>query len=109
MEHEHKEHHQKQDATLLQIVGAIMCLSAIPYIVIGLPLSIILIGLPILALGIAMIYFGVQLYQLKKSAYIGSMVVLVLNVALAFRFSWLPLLAVIGIYVLYTNKEKLVK
>lgn len=108
MEHTKSKDHEG-DTTLLKVVGLVMCLGSIPYIVVGVPLSFVLVGLPVLAFGIAMLYYGISVYGLKKGTEVGAMVVLALNVIGVMRFGYWPLLALIGIYIIYTNRERFVK
>lgn len=102
-------HHSKgSDESLLKIVGLVMCVASIPYLFFGIPLALFLVGIPMVAFGIALIYYGMQVYGLKKGSDLGAIVVLLVGALWAFHFSWWPLLSLVGAYLIYTNRDKFV-
>jgi uncharacterized membrane protein len=96
---------------LLQLIAFLMCVGGIFYILIGIPLLLILgLGLIPMAIGALWLYYGMQVWKMKKNAYMGTMVMMGLGliVSLSAHNYVLSALSAIILYVIYTNQEKFI-
>lgn len=96
---------------ILKIVGALMVLSGIGYFLLGIPTLLFFgLGIIFMILGGILMTFGVRVYQGKKNAYIGSMVIglLTLLTELGSRRPLSLIIVLAFLYIIHTHKNSFV-
>jgi hypothetical protein len=96
---------------IIQLIAILMCVSGAFSVYTGASLvAHTIFGLISLAIGGLSLYYGFLLFQMKKKAYVGAMVLAAIGVAISLvsHLLWGAVLDAVVLYILYTYRGELV-